>query len=164
MAWKPEHGIYMDAKYNLVYPEGATHLDGIPEDVLEFIHPHWGKYPPQHPLVVHVVGIAFFFLWLLSFLGNGSVIYVFLKVIRLCNCTLDIFLSSDSLSENAKQHVRCEPRRLRLGDDDNDGSARDCQRVHPALLDVGQAFVRRLWLPRGCLRHLFHPQHGRHWL
>ena len=80
MAWKPEHGIYMDAKYNLVYPEGATHLDGIPEDVLEFIHPHWGKFPPQHPLVVHVVGIAFFFLWLLSFFGNGSVIYVFLKV------------------------------------------------------------------------------------
>ena len=79
-AWKPEHGIYMDSKYNLVYPEGATHLDGIPEDVLEFIHPHWGKFPPQHPLVVHVVGIAFFFLWLLSFFGNGSVIYVFLKV------------------------------------------------------------------------------------
>ena len=31
--WKPDNGIYMDAKYNLVYPEGATHLDGIPEDV-----------------------------------------------------------------------------------------------------------------------------------
>jgi len=82
-AWKPEHGIYMDAKYNLVYPEGATHLDGIPDDVLKFIHPHWGKFPPQHPLIVHVVGIAFFFLWLLSFLGNGSVIYVFLKTATL---------------------------------------------------------------------------------
>ena len=80
MAWKPEHGIYMDAKYNLVYPEGATHLDGIPEDVLEFVHPHWGKFPPQHPLVVHIVGIAFFFLWVICFFGNGSVIYVFLKV------------------------------------------------------------------------------------
>merc|ERR1711910_264914 len=74
MAWKPEHGIYMDAKYNLVYPEGATHLDGIPEDVLEFVHPHWGKFPPQHPLVVHIVGIAFFFLWVICFFGNGSVI------------------------------------------------------------------------------------------
>ena len=81
-AWKPEHGIYMDAKYNLVYPEGATHLDGIPEDVLEFVHPHWGKFPPQHPLVVHIVGIAFFFLWVMNLFGNGSVIYVFLKVIQ----------------------------------------------------------------------------------
>ena len=87
-AWKPEHGIYMDAKYNLVYPEGATHLDGIPEDVLEFVHPHWGKFPPQHPLVVHIVGIAFFFLWIMNFFGNGSVIYVFLKVIyiSICEC------------------------------------------------------------------------------
>ena len=73
-------GIYMDSKYQLVYPEGATHLDGIPEDVLEFIHPHWGKFPPQHPLVVHIVGIAFFFLWVMNLFGNGSVIYVFLKV------------------------------------------------------------------------------------
>jgi len=77
--WKPDNGIYMDAKYNLVYPEGATHLDGIPEDVLEFIHPHWGNFPPQHPLVVHIVSIAFFFLWVINFFGNGCVIYAFLK-------------------------------------------------------------------------------------
>ena len=27
-------GIYMDSKYQLVYPEGATHLDGIPKVVV----------------------------------------------------------------------------------------------------------------------------------
>ena len=80
-------GIYMDSNYQLVYPEGATHLDGIPKEVLDFIHPHWGNFPPQHPLIVNVVGIAFFFLWFLSFFGNGSVIYVFLKVTSQCSIT-----------------------------------------------------------------------------
>ena len=80
MPWKPEEGIYMDDKYNLIYPEGSTHLDGIPKDVLKFIDPHWGKFPPQHPLIVHVVSIAFFFLWFINFTGNGCVIYIFLKV------------------------------------------------------------------------------------
>ena len=51
-------GIYMDSNYQLVYPKGATHLDGIPKDVLDFIHPHWGNFPPQHPLIVNVVGIV----------------------------------------------------------------------------------------------------------
>jgi len=79
MAWKPKEGVYMDANYNLVYPEGSTHLDNIPEDVLAFIDPHWGKFGPQHPLIVHVVSIAFFFLWVINFFGNGCVIYCFLK-------------------------------------------------------------------------------------
>ena len=80
MGWKPEEGIYMDSNYNLVYPEGSTHLTGIPKDVLAFVDPHWGKFPPQHPLIVHVVAIAFCFLFMINVIGNGCVIYIFMKV------------------------------------------------------------------------------------
>jgi len=26
---------------------GASHFDGIPEDLMEIFDPHWGKFPPQ---------------------------------------------------------------------------------------------------------------------
>jgi len=70
----------MDAHYNLVYPQGASHLDGVDKETLEVVNEHWGKFPPQHPLINHVVGICFFFLWAVNFFGNGSVCYIFLKV------------------------------------------------------------------------------------
>ena len=53
-------------------------MDGFPEDLREVAHDHWGNFPPQHPLISDLFGIAFFFLWLVSFFGNGCVIYVFL--------------------------------------------------------------------------------------
>jgi len=80
MSWTPNQGIYMDAHYNLVYPKGATHLDGIDKETMEVIDEHWGSFPPQHPLINHIVGICFFFLWCINLFGNGSVCYIFLKV------------------------------------------------------------------------------------
>ncbi|XP_023334325.1 compound eye opsin BCRH2 isoform X3 [Eurytemora carolleeae] len=79
MSWKPREGVYLDSNYGLVYPEGATHYDGIPKDLNEIFHPHWGTFPPQHPMVNHVVGFAYIILWLISFFGNGCVVYIFLK-------------------------------------------------------------------------------------
>lgn len=81
MAWDPPKGIYMDSSYKLVYPEGAKHVDDIPKDFMDLglIHEHWTKFPPQHPLVNHIVGIIFFFLWVVNIFGNGMVIYIFLK-------------------------------------------------------------------------------------
>lgn len=79
MAWSPPSGVYMDSQYNLIYPEGSTHLDGIPDESLVFIDEHWRTFPPQHPLINHVVGICFGILWLLNLFGNGCVIYIFLK-------------------------------------------------------------------------------------
>ena len=35
---------------------------------------------PFLQLINHFVGISYFFLWLINVLGNGSVIYIFLKV------------------------------------------------------------------------------------
>ena len=80
MSWTPNTGIYMDAHYNLVYPKGATHLDGVDKVTMEVIDEHWGQFPPQHPLINHIVGICFLFLWLINLFGNGSVCYIFLKV------------------------------------------------------------------------------------
>ena len=82
MSWTPQTGIYMDPHYNLVYPKGATHLDGIDKETMEVIDEHWGQFPPQHPLINHIVGICFLFLWLINLFGNGSVCYIFLKVTR----------------------------------------------------------------------------------
>lgn len=54
--------------------------DGIPADVMEVVNSHWSQFPPANPLIPHFFGILFFFLWIVSFLGNGCVIYIFLKV------------------------------------------------------------------------------------
>ena len=80
MSWTPNEGVYMDRHYNLVYPKGSTHLDGVDKDLMDLIDDHWGKFPPQHPLVNHIVGIAYFILCIINYVGNGSVVYIFLKV------------------------------------------------------------------------------------
>merc|ERR1712241_1337994 len=80
MSWTPRSGVYMDEYYNLVYPDGSSLLDGVDNRLLDVIDEHWRQFPPQHPLINHFVGISYFFLWLINVLGNGSVIYIFLKV------------------------------------------------------------------------------------
>lgn len=74
-----EQNIYMDTSYNLFYPKGANQLFGVPEELSPIINKHWADYPPQHPLIPHIFGIFFFILWVLNFVGNGLVIYIFLK-------------------------------------------------------------------------------------
>ena len=59
---------------------GSTHLDGVDNEILEITDPHWGTFPPQHPLAGHLVAIAYAVLWAINFFGNGVVIYIFLKV------------------------------------------------------------------------------------
>lgn len=80
MSWNPGNGVYMDSYYNLHYPKGASQLDGLDRAALEIVDQHWAQFPPQHPLANHLIGIAYFFLFIISFFGNGSVIYIFLKV------------------------------------------------------------------------------------
>ena len=58
-------------------------MDGFPEELKSVVHSHWGTFPPQHPLIPDLFGILFFFLWMLSFLGNGCVVYIFLTTARL---------------------------------------------------------------------------------
>ncbi len=32
------------------FPEGASIIDTVSEDMLEMIHPHWKKFPPVNPM------------------------------------------------------------------------------------------------------------------
>ena len=78
---------------------GASHLDNFPEDLKSVVHPHWGTFPPQHPLIIDLFGVIFFVLWTISFLGNGCVIYIFLstKSMRTPVGHCFIFLGGNSL-------------------------------------------------------------------
>ena len=58
---------------------GTNQLFDIPEEVMPVISKHWAQFPPSHPLIPHVFGILFFFLWIINFVGNGLVIFIFLK-------------------------------------------------------------------------------------
>ena len=51
----------------------------LPKEVAALAHQHWLDFPPSHPFINDVVAILFFFLSLINFFGNGTVIYVFLK-------------------------------------------------------------------------------------
>jgi len=74
-------GLYLDSKYYQAYPPGMKMTDGVPQDLMGVVvDPHWSQFAPANPLIPHFFGVLFFFLWLVSFLGNGCVIYIFLKV------------------------------------------------------------------------------------
>lgn len=70
--------IYMDGSFNLHYPDGATQFDDMPDELREVVDDFWGQYPPQHPLIKDAFGILFGLLYIVSFFGNGCVLYVFL--------------------------------------------------------------------------------------
>lgn len=53
--------------------------DGAPQEVLDMAHDHWKQFPPSHPAIQHFFGLAFFLLWMISFVGNGLIMYIFLK-------------------------------------------------------------------------------------
>jgi hypothetical protein len=42
----------------------------------------------QHPMIRHVAGFAYWILFLISFFGNGAVIFIFLKV-KMNKCHLN---------------------------------------------------------------------------
>ena len=71
-----------DGAHRLVQPlaepivQGAT--DGLPEDLAGVTPEHWSTFPPQHPLIIHIAAILLFLLWMLSALGNGLVVFIFL--------------------------------------------------------------------------------------
>ncbi|XP_071540380.1 compound eye opsin BCRH2-like [Panulirus ornatus] len=59
------------------YPEGYTLMDLVPDDVKPLIHPHWGKFPPVNPMWYYLLGFMLIILGILSFFGNGLVMYLF---------------------------------------------------------------------------------------
>ena len=62
---------------------GATQLDDFPDELRSVVHEHWGKYPPQHPLIKDAFGLLFGMLFIVALFGNLCVIYVFMGTKRL---------------------------------------------------------------------------------
>ena len=65
---------------------------------LKVIHEHWGTFPPQPFLVNHIVGFCYIFLFLINIIGNGSVVYIFLKVESLRTAS-NIFVINLAISD-----------------------------------------------------------------
>ncbi|XP_059081388.1 compound eye opsin BCRH2-like [Tigriopus californicus] len=91
-------GLYLDDEYYLHYPKGMKMTDGIPADVMQVIDPQWSQLAPANPLIPHFFGIMFFFLWIVSFMGNSCVIFIFLKVKSLRTPT-NMFVINLALSD-----------------------------------------------------------------
>ena len=80
LSWIPENGVHMDNDWNLVYPKEASHLDSIDEELRGLIDDHGAQFPPQHPMVNVCGGLLYLTLSIINYVGNGIVLYVFLKV------------------------------------------------------------------------------------
>jgi len=62
------------------YPSGVTIADIAPAHIKHMIHPHWENYPPVNPMWHYLLGVIYIILGVVSFTGNGIVIYLYLKV------------------------------------------------------------------------------------
>ncbi|XKL60290.1 hypothetical protein PGB90_001306 [Kerria lacca] len=64
--------------YDYNYFGNETVIDKVPEDIMFMIDPYWYQFPPMDPLWHKLLGIFMFVVGILSFCGNGLVIYIFL--------------------------------------------------------------------------------------
>ncbi|XP_047469573.1 compound eye opsin BCRH1-like [Penaeus chinensis] len=58
-------------------PPTLRHI--YPDDVKPLIHSHWSNFPPVNPMWHYMLAGIHVFLGLLSFFGNGIVMYLFLS-------------------------------------------------------------------------------------
>jgi len=97
--WPPPKGVYLDTDFNLHYPTDAWHGEQIADDMKPDLASHWRQFPPVNPMYNVFLGVAFFFLLLMSVGGNGTVIYVFLKSSRLRKSASNVFVINLALSD-----------------------------------------------------------------
>jgi len=65
------------------FPSGAKITDVVPDQIRPLIHPHWEQFPPVNPMWHYLLGFVYILLGFMSFMGNGTVIYLYLKVKKL---------------------------------------------------------------------------------
>jgi len=65
------------------FPAGVTIVDVVPDAIRPLIHKHWEQFPPVNPMWHYLLGVVYIFLGTASFLGNGTVLYLFMKVKKL---------------------------------------------------------------------------------
>ena len=52
------------------FPAGYTLMDTVPDDMKDFIHPHWSKFPPVDPLWHVLLGFVYVILGITSVTGE----------------------------------------------------------------------------------------------
>jgi len=65
------------------YPAGTSIVDTIPDNIKHLVHPHWAKYPPVNPMWIYIIGVWYVAMGIASFIGNGTVIYLYFKCKKL---------------------------------------------------------------------------------
>ena len=55
------------------------HLNGYnaPPEYLDYIHPHWRKYPAPNPFLHHMLAVFYIAFTIASLCGNGVVMWIF---------------------------------------------------------------------------------------
>jgi len=83
------------------FAPGSSLTDVVPPEIRPLIHSHWEQFPPVNPMWHYLLGGIYIILGFASFMGNGTVIYLYLKVKKLqtptnllvCNlAVLDFFM------------------------------------------------------------------------
>jgi len=96
--WPPPKGLYLDEYFNLHYPPESRHGDSLEPGLDDILDPHWTAYPPQNPILNLLVGVAMVVLLFMSILGNGCVIYIFVKTSSL-RTSSNVFIINLALSD-----------------------------------------------------------------
>ena len=63
-------------------------MDDFPKELMSIVHNHWANYPQQHPIIADAFGICLLILWCASFMGNGLVMFVFLRNPKMRNAVI----------------------------------------------------------------------------
>merc|ERR1712215_271130 len=71
---------YGGSSMNFGYPDGVSITDVVPDDIKHLVHPHWNKFPPVNPMWHYLLGVWHIIMGVVSFMGNGVVIYLYFKV------------------------------------------------------------------------------------
>ncbi|XP_020292127.1 rhodopsin [Pseudomyrmex gracilis] len=72
----PSHAAYQWAAQGSGFGN-QTVADKVPPDMLHLIDPHWYQFPPMNPLWHALLGFVIGVLGVISFIGNGMVVYIF---------------------------------------------------------------------------------------
>ena len=94
---------------DVIFITGATQADGLPDELREVFHPFWGNYPPQHPLIMDTIGCAYILLYIVSFSGNCTVIWVFAGTKSLRKNPSNMFILNLAVSDLMMMTGQCLP-------------------------------------------------------
>ena len=60
------------------FPEGFSIVDLVADDMKDFTHPHWRKFPPVNPMWHYLFAFIYIFLGITSVTGNSQFFFLIL--------------------------------------------------------------------------------------